>query len=126
MLVRRILKELGAETYIRRFRNVSGHTMMSSRDECVAVNFQGRTEKLGTFTTLLSFTAVEIVSQEETFFIDVFTGLALQLHDCDYVENVPESSPSSNGGIITRFYTRSMRAKSEAEVHQEVLDLADE
>jgi hypothetical protein len=100
--------------------------MMSSADECIAVHFQGIAEKLGISTTLLSFTALGIVPQEETFFIDVFTGLADQLHHSNYVERVPESSPSSNDGIITRFYTRSIRSKTGAEVWKAVLDLADE
>jgi hypothetical protein len=125
MMVRRVLSDLHVETYIRRFRNVSGHTLIPGNARCVHQEFREIAGGLEAWASLLACTDDKSLLWCDMIFIAPFGLLPDKLAEVGYVERIPQSSRTSGGAIPTRLFAATARGDLGSELTNDVLDLAD-
>jgi hypothetical protein len=110
IMVQKILKEFDMQPYIRRFRNISGCTLMGDSPELIDIAFDDVAKKLESFQALLMTTGNQdpegselMVSTDE----DIgwpFVNLCTKLNDAGYAEKILLSGLTRGACIFNRFF----------------------
>jgi hypothetical protein len=118
IIIQRLLKELGLKPYIRRFKSVSGATIMAADDaNLITVRFEHAAHRVERFATLLKNGADELTVFDPDCILLGFEELAEALSEGQYIEKFHR--PSLTGGLcITNRYFAASMPKEDPGVHE--------
>jgi hypothetical protein len=126
IMVQKILREFNMQPYIRRFRNVSGCTLVADDSRLINIAFDGIPLKLELFRTLLRTVEDPSAVVSELGLADEcigwhFVNLCEELNAAGYAEKIVDGGPTRHYCIFNRLFTASP-PKEECNVTQEELE----
>jgi hypothetical protein len=133
IIVQKLLKEFDLQPYIRRFRNISGVTLMGDNSELIDVSFDDVPRKLEGFQDLLrTFQEIEgsdLAGLDNKSIAWGFVNLCTKLKAAGYTEKILRSSLTRGACIVDRFFAASLSPEEPnimPEDWDDVILLADE
>jgi hypothetical protein len=126
VLIQKLMRDLDIHPYIRRFKNVSGVTLVHDGEYSVDMDMSGLHSSVDSLFVVLGRSEDperDVLWETIDFVGKEFSLLAERLDKDGYVEKVSRSSCTSGGSIAFRFFTPS---KKEEEPKEEELDEEEE
>jgi hypothetical protein len=113
VMIQNFLTELGVTPYIRRFKSVSGCTIMEDDPKSIHVSFDDAAQKLEKFANLLKCGAAQLLQWDENSILLSFEQLAEKLSGAQYVEKLHRPSLTRGLCITNRIFAASAKREQQ-------------